>query len=282
MSTQQPADVVSTYFGLRLALVLLIVLLFVSLAIQLVVTPGCVLTSLSAYYYTPVRPVFVAAVGGVGVCLILYQGSTDVEDVFLNFSGFLAIIVAFVPVSIGPTACGTTDRPTAQEIAQASGNNVLALFVVGLVGAVISLVTSFRTTRSPASRVAAVVTTLALVVGTVFFAVERRLFQDAAHATAAAALFVGIFIVIVMNARHADRTVYRVVYGVLAAAMVVGFVVALLVGGAYRVLWIETTLTTLFAVYWGVQTYELRFLRARPSSTVSPLMGRNWVEATTG
>lgn len=279
MSTQAPSDVVSTYFGLRIALVLLVVLLFTSVIIQVLVAPGCVPTSISAYYYTPARPALIAALGAVGVCLILYQGSTDVEDVFLNFSGFMAAIVAFVPIGLDPASCGITDPPTPAEIAQASGNNVAALLVVGLIGAVISLATSFGATRSPASRVAAVVTTLALVAGTVFFAVERRLFQGAAHVTAAIALFVGIIIVVLMNARHADRAVYRAVYGVIAVAMVIGSVLSFLFGGRYAVFWIETTLIVLFGVYWGVQTYELRFLRARASTRTSRLMGRNWVDA---
>jgi hypothetical protein len=53
--------------------------------------------SISAYFYTSSHSVFIASLCAVGICLIVYQGSTTTEDALLNFSGVLAIVVGLVP-----------------------------------------------------------------------------------------------------------------------------------------------------------------------------------------
>lgn len=62
--------------------------------------------SISGYYYTPSRNVFVGALVVIGVSLIAIKGSTDREDVLLNLAGVLAPIVAFVPTTLGPRRSG--------------------------------------------------------------------------------------------------------------------------------------------------------------------------------
>lgn len=104
MSEGQPApdirvqaDVVAreTYRHLRLVLVtlsLLILLAIVALALH-----GTVEDSISSYYGEPVRDVFVGAMVGIAVCLVVYRGFPPFEDYALNIAGFFAIFVAFVP-----------------------------------------------------------------------------------------------------------------------------------------------------------------------------------------
>ncbi len=269
-----------TYLGLRVAIVLLVVLLFVSVAIQVwLIGPGdCYRTSFSSYYYTPVRPVFITALSAVGICLVLYRGNTDLENVLLNFSGFLAVIVAFVPTQPGDDRCDLTNLPSTDDIFTASTNNVSALLVVAAVAVVINAVVfvkdGLRTKVSTVSVVASVVSALALAGGALIFLTSRDRFQSAAHPTAAVSLFVGIFLVVVLNAASSRSPRYRTTYWALAAAMPVSAAIAYLAGGEHWVFWVEFVLILSFAVFWAIQTYELRGYVARPDQPEGPWLGR--------
>ena len=66
----------------------LVVLVFAAVVIEWWSTgPSCLQPSISAYYYTPVRAVFVGVLVTMGVCLIALKGSTEAEDVLLNVAG---------------------------------------------------------------------------------------------------------------------------------------------------------------------------------------------------
>ncbi|NMO93909.1 hypothetical protein [Actinomycetospora sp. TBRC 11914] len=269
-----------TYLGLRVVMVLLVVLLFVSVAIQVwLIGPGdCYRTSFSSYYYTPVRPVFVAALSAVGFCLVLYRGNTDLENVLLNFSGFLAVIVAFVPTQPGDEVCDLSNLPSTDEIFSASTNNVSALLVVAalavVVNAVVFVRARLRERVSTVSVVASIVTALALVGGALIFLTSRERFQSAAHPTAAISLFVGIFLVVVLNAASSRGPGYARIYGGAAVGMPVAAVIAFLAGGEHWVFWVEFVLISSFAVFWAIQTYELRGYVARPDQPEGTWLGR--------
>ena len=79
-------------------MVVVIVMLFAAIFIDSVPT-DCWQGSISAYYYTAARNVFVATLCCLGIMLIVYKGSNDTEDVLLNLAGTLAFFVAFVPIS---------------------------------------------------------------------------------------------------------------------------------------------------------------------------------------
>ena len=107
MSPDNPY-VLKSYRYLRLVMVGLVVLLAASVLIELQQTGfGCWRTSISSYYWTPVRGVFVGALVAIGTCLIVLKGNTPVEDVLLNVAGALAPIVAFVPI-LDPKECQST------------------------------------------------------------------------------------------------------------------------------------------------------------------------------
>ena len=88
----------STYRYLRWVMVAALVALFLSVLIQSLMA-GCWLGSVSAYYYTPARTVFVGALIVFGSALIAYKGRAPEEDVALNFAGYMAIVVAMVPTT---------------------------------------------------------------------------------------------------------------------------------------------------------------------------------------
>ena len=57
----------------------------------------CFLGSISGYYYTPVHPVFIGVMVGIGLALIVIKGRTAIEDACLSLAGMMAPIVALVP-----------------------------------------------------------------------------------------------------------------------------------------------------------------------------------------
>ena len=267
-------DVLNTYRYLRIAMPLLLFMLLTSVVIQIYSSnPDCWQLSVSAYYYTAARAVFVGSLIAVGVCLIVYRGNTDVEDVALNIAGFLAIVVALVPTVVDET-CTASNVPSPTELTRAVNNNVTALIVTG--GVVMVLLWWFRSRVAASSRVGTLalwpllVSTIGLIAFAVVFAVWPSWVQAHGHSIAAIALFVMIIIVVLINAVGLARTsqdnpprkAYVNRYLWIAIAMLVSFVVivgAHLVSSSFTLwfFWLEAVLLVEFAVFWVVQTVEL-------------------------
>ena len=267
-------DVLGTYRYLRIAMPLLLLMLMTSVVIQIYASnPDCWQLSVSAYYYTAARAVFVGSLIAIGVCLIVYRGNTDAEDVALNISGFLAIVVALVPTVVDET-CAASNVPSPAELTHAVRNNVTALLVTGVV--VMALLWWFRAKVDPSSRVGTLalwpllVSTVGLVAFAVVFAVWPSWVQAHGHSIAAIALFVGIVVVVLINAVGLARTsednpptkAYANRYLLIAVAMLVSFVAIIgthLVWSGFTLwfFWLEAVLLVEFAVFWVVQTVEL-------------------------
>lgn len=95
----------STHLYVRWLLALLPAVLFVVTVASSAIRqdlPG----SISAYYGSPVRDVFVGVMVAVAVCLVAYQGETPLKDYNLNGAGFYAACVALVPTTY---AVGSVD-----------------------------------------------------------------------------------------------------------------------------------------------------------------------------
>jgi hypothetical protein len=90
-------DAIKTYRYLRIGMIGAVVLLAASIAIERSKV-DCWQTWISAYYYTPVRAIFVGSMIAVGLSLIVYKGRAW-EDACLNFAGMLAPVVAVVPTT---------------------------------------------------------------------------------------------------------------------------------------------------------------------------------------
>lgn len=247
----------ATYLGLRLAMPLLVGLIFTAVISR--TFQSCLQPSISAYYYTPVRPVLVAGLCAIGACLILYRGSNGVENSFLNFSGFLAFIVAFEPTEIGADACDVTNRPDDVEIFAATQNNVYALYVVGAVALLVGIILSRTVVKVEETRAAKICTaalSAVLLAGFIVFEVDFKFFSIWGHLSAAVLLFAGIIIVVGYNCVVKWRSWFGRFYGLLAALMVITASV-LFTSLDYKVLIVEASLITLFAVYWILQTVEI-------------------------
>jgi hypothetical protein len=265
-----------TYRYLRVAVVAMAVLLGVSVGIEIAVGAGeGILGSISEYYYTPVRGVFVGSLMAVGLGLVAIKGREGLEDMMLNLAGMLAPLVALVPTPISvPVGGFEVDRRTVPPaLVPAVENNVASLIVLGVVGLAFAWATvedgPLKSTHQRSITGAGV-----LLVGlAVWFGVGRESFLEYGHYAAAVPMFGLIVGVAVVNARHARDAVtrrlgastYRRAYAVIAGAMGVTIVVAAvffaLESAGHRpfaswLFWVEVGLLALFAAFWVFQTAE--------------------------
>jgi hypothetical protein len=278
------SDVLSTYRHLRLAMPLLLGMLLVAVALRAFSAPHgvCFEGSISAYYFTSVRAVFVAALTALGACLIIYRGNTPGEDIALNASGALAFVVAFVPTHT-PRAmgvvCSATNVPNKHELDEAVTNNVWALMIVAVAAIVLAMVLLRRSSKEGDERRALWVQLCGflavLALGAVAFVVWPDGFRDNAHLVAAFGTFIGIVIVVALNAFHLGgvrgpapaaleprqafaRTMYvLIVVAMVLTLVVIGILYKVVSGWRHGALWIEAALIVEFLVFWVVQTYEL-------------------------
>jgi hypothetical protein len=258
-------EAVKTWRYLRLAMIVLVVGLAGSVLYEHAqVRGGCWQTSLSGYYYTPVRSVFVGALVAIGVGLIALKGNTDWEDLLLNLAGACAPVVAFVPYAY-PGRCGSVLTDAAERNADVA-NNVVALLTAGGVALLLMGGLGLAGRWERISRIGEIgfgVIVVLFVVTVLAFALARAQFLAYGHDVAAVAMFAFIYANVWLNAvnfHFADRgrVVNRyTVIGVLMTAAVVATVVLTVDHWPYAVLEIETSLIVLFALFWAMQTAEL-------------------------
>ena len=287
-----------TYRYVRIGMIGAVVLLGASVLLEHdKVASGCWQTSISAYYYTPVRAVFVGALIAIGLSLIVLKGATMVEDAALNVAGMLAPVVALVPTSdvgrcwsITPVPLPTVPNPNGDDplntwVLANIDNNVRALIFAGFAGlgvaailAMVALAVGRRRGEqkglADAWRPDVRGTTLGLVGALALLIVATLLFHHwddfdtRAHGFAAILMFAALAVAVVINARECQATgrhTYAVLYLVIAALMVAG-------GGLmfldydHKVLAVELVEISLFGLYWSVQTRELWDTTVRPRS----------------
>ena len=221
---------VKSYRYLRTAMVLVLIWLGAAVLLQTGRQAGDILSSISAYYYTPAQAAFVSALVALGVCMIALQGTTPAEDILLNIGGMFAPIVALVPTARGEdirtvleqcraalpvyTAEGTPIDCEAFQAREAEleaatrlnvENNVTALFIAGLLGLAATVVLHLLDTRKAPKFWRHFAFAVGLyVVGAGFFLGLTDTFVQRAHLGAAVGLFTCIVFVAMANAlRHA-------------------------------------------------------------------------------
>ncbi|MGW5525223.1 hypothetical protein [Gordonia sp. NPDC003950] len=144
MSTGNSSMVISTYRNLRLGMIALIAMLAVSVIYSAVTyrSPNHseFMGSISAYFYTSAHMVFVGSLCALGALLAAYKGSTEPEDVLLNYSGFLAFLIAFIPATVPD---GTRDPDVLFPnfpIDATLKNAVLAAMIAGVIAQALGLI----------------------------------------------------------------------------------------------------------------------------------------------
>jgi hypothetical protein len=227
----RPIDGLKTYRYLRLGIIASVLLLGISLIIEVKRVSGCLLGSISAYYYSPVRPVFVGVMFVIGASLIAYKGRTRGEDVRLNIAGMLAPLVAVAPtwedvshglcqpfVSQSPFALGPDPdaiRTPAAWVTTAINNNVTSLLWVGAVGVAFALIVwrwnlshfaehatdhpQWTDQDEPGTGLTLLWTGGALATIAGLRALEPKWFLDSVHGWAAIALFAFLWLAILAN-----------------------------------------------------------------------------------
>jgi hypothetical protein len=274
---------VKTYRYLRLAMVAMVLGLAVAVGHEVLRVDGnCWQTSLSGYYYTPVQNLFVGAIVAIGVCLVSLKGSTDTEDVLLNFAGICAPFVALVPIH-DPGSCGVVTDGLNRDLNIA--NNVVAVLAVFGAGLVALAALWWHNRRNgddePAPTRIEILgyaeSVLVFLAAVAVFWLQPEWFDMYGHPVAAVAMFAFVFVNVVVNAvniyferRDTDAPVHRLNrYTWIALAMGACVVGSLLLGWQgveHWLLVLEASLIGCFAVFWGVQTWELwdQGLRTEP------------------
>lgn len=112
MTNNLQDHILKTYFTIRVGMAL------VGILFPLVLWFGGLLIgvklqgSISAYYHTPMRNVFVGSLFAIGTFLYSYRGFSNKENIALNFAGILALCVALLPTSaIVDLKCDTFTAP---------------------------------------------------------------------------------------------------------------------------------------------------------------------------
>lgn len=265
------SETLITYRYVRIALVSLAVAIGIALLEQRLDT-NSFQGSISSYWYTPARGVFVAALFGIGVCLICVRGGTVLEDALLNVAGMLGFVVALVPT---PPDSDNNPMEAAQKAERllAIRNNFPALlwlgvfaFAVALIVFAIRLVKSGNGTSSGlAGWYSAPVAGALLVAAYVWHRHWRGGFLSWAHLTAAISMFGMIGAVAVsdgiMTALEPKTRLRGWFY------IVIGIVMGLGGGGIFlanhlhpftkAMLDAEALLISLFAIFWAAQTIDL-------------------------
>jgi hypothetical protein len=270
-------DILNTYRYLRAAMIALLVMLLLSVGYQwwFVNDHSCWLTSISAYYFTPARPVFIGSLFALGTCLIVYKGHSDAEDVLLNFSGFMAFVVAMVPTVPDRTCPGLDYAPTPAALANSVQNNIWTLIVVALIAAGVRWL--LRRDLSSGRRmdregwIATIICGAVLVAELVLFLRAPNSFIAASHGIAAGTMVAGVIAVMVLSALTVEdrqegdpdksRLYKRWYVGIaIVLAIALGFAILAAQVGAisdHLIIVAEVIIIVCFIVYWVVQSHEL-------------------------
>ncbi len=266
-----------TYRYLRMGMVGLVLALALSILLERLEV-DCWQTSISSYYYTPARAVFVGGLMAVGVSLLVIKGSTRREDVMFNIAGILAPVVGVVPTSsVGECwSLEPTPKPIDGEgnlapwVIANIDNNIQALLLAGIVGMIaVGLIALFvyesplaAARSAPRDRQIGLIVTMAVLL--VGLALHRwwDAFPTQAHGWAAVLMFGFLALGIGVNAwerrNKPEHRRYAGLYAVIAVLMIAVGLVMLTAfrSWAYMVLVLEIIEIALFAIFWVAQTVE--------------------------
>lgn len=266
-----------TYRYLRMGMVGLVLALALAILLERLQV-DCWQTSISSYYYTPARAIFVGSLIAIGVSLLVIKGSTRREDVLFNIAGILAPVVGVVPTSsvgecwsLEPMPLPTDEQGNlAPWVIANIDNNIQALLLAGIIGMVaVGLIAALvydkplsAARSAPRDRQIGLAVTMAVLL--IGWALHRwwDAFPTQAHGFAAVLMFGFLALGIGVNAwERRDKPEHRryaALYAAISVLMVgVGVVfLTALQGWSHMVLVLEIIEIGLFASFWVAQTVE--------------------------
>lgn len=246
--------------------------------------------SISAYFYTPIRPVFVGVLFACGIGLVAYSSSDIVENMLLNLSGVMAFFVATIP-----TPPDKDDLAGALAASDSMDYGATAVIITSVLAYLMQVGVSRRwlpsalagapgaaeetspDQRRPTrvARVVAIVTMATVIVFTVAL-VTKYDGRQKLHYVAAILLFAGMAVVAILNARRAGHRRHQMAYGIAATGMVAITILAAIAHFApsgslvkcISLFYSEAGLIASFMLHWITQSLELHGrISGRPTPT---------------
>jgi hypothetical protein len=106
-------------------------------------------TSISAYYYTSMRDVFVGALAAIGVFLFCYRGQDTQDNVLTNIAGACAVAIGLLPTEpeYHPLILAKFPQLLTDACYRNHGPIGFHIYVVGAFFLIISYLTIFRFTK---------------------------------------------------------------------------------------------------------------------------------------
>lgn len=264
-----------THRSLRLALVGIVVAIAASVLIQLAHDGWVPLPSISDYFYSPARGVFVGGLTAASVSLFALSGR-DAESILLDVAAVFAPLIAIIPT-------GYRGRPFVPDDVLPTVRNGVAVYLV-MVAALVLLAVILAIRGEVAWRRVVIVGSIAglasAALGVLAFAPgvsESFPFAGRVNLHLVAtvcffAMFAAIPLVTVFGRTERAEAVYRRIYLavsiVIVVALVLTVVAAIIHPEGDGVLIGETVALVTFAVFWTTQTIE-RWRDADPPSIIA-------------
>lgn len=274
---------VRSYRYLRIGIVGLLVGLGSAVVYQRL-QPACGLSSVSAYYYTPARSLFVGGLIGLGVGMLALRGMNLAEDVFLNLGGMFAFMVAFVPTGGGTGPCQDPDTRVGPSVQ----DNVTALLIVAILviaGGFLFLAIAWKRLGNAyrwwalAEGIAALALWAAALTAIEFYLSWALRYVHYISAISLAACIIAVAAANAFprgdgSAKTGNRTspVRRPLYAWIAIVMVVisGVMIGLAISNKITLFWVEISIAGMFALFWGAQTVQLEVENRAASQAAEP------------
>lgn len=264
-----------THRSLRLALVGIVVAIAASVLFQMAQDGWVPLPSISAYFYSPARGVFVGGLTAAAVALLALSGR-DAESILLDVAAVFAPLIAIVPTGYRGRAFVPDDvLPTVRN-----GVGVYIVMVAAAVVLGIVLAARGGIARRRVVIVGSIAVVTAASLGVLAFTPGlSRGFPFAGgvnlHLVATVcffAMFAAVPLVTVFGGGERPSSVYRRVYAAVAVVMVAALVLTIIAAIRHPqtvgVLIGEAIALGAFAVFWTTQTIE-RWRDADPPSILA-------------
>jgi len=260
-----------TYRYLRIGVAGTVVAILLAVA-QAATTYGW-LTSISDYFYTPARDVFVGALVAASLALFALSGR-GVERALFDAAALFAPLIALVPTTLAPGAvpgvlidCPGVERCFPMQYEPDAANGVFVYVVVGgLVVLVALLLAALRQLSLAGVWPSLLIALVVLAVVALTWALAHETFLQYAHFAATIAFF-GLFAAAAVRNAFPRQgpppsPVFRTLYIAIATglvALLVTYAIVLPQATAAEtpiVLVVETAALALFFAFWVVQGVE--------------------------